>query len=800
MSSTDSNWQTKDYLKIVCLYIAFWFFPVLSHGQIFLQNIKGTIRDQETLQPIPSVILRFVNPKEEHSVYSDSDGNFKIKIPSGRWNLLISHLGFNPKILQNIQVGTGKEVMLEIALEAKIYETQEVQVSAGKQTWLTPSSGSSVRTLQSQDASRFAGGYSDPLRMVANFAGITSGNSDESNEIVVRGNSPRGLLWRLEGLEIPNPNHLSSGVGNNGGAYSMISTNVLADFDFYTGAFPGEFGNALSGVMDLRLRKGNTEKHEFGIQLSVVGMEVAAEGPIGKSKDNSFLFNMRYANFNILRDYGILPIQDMSIIPSSFDWTFKMNFHGKKMGDLELFSIGGKSNVGNEASTVKADILKGINNDEFVEDDAVSVFGLKHLKNFKDGKTYIRTIIGFTKSNQDWHEGVVDTNMVHVLNKQDWFIAPSLRVTLMVNRKINSKNSVRAGVEYHRTFADMFSIRRQTSKLFDTLVDRRAQSFYTQAYIQWKYKPTDYFELVPAFHSTYTSVNNEWTFEPRLGLVLNFEGNQSLNFGTGFYSRMDPLPIYYFRVKVGKAPRNTINSDLLTTKAFHVVVGYRKSFLDNMRISLEGYYQYLYDVPISYFTTNTFSMVNISDGLPDINLTNEGVAENVGVEFTIDKSFSHSYYILGTFSLFNSRYKASNTFWYPTYYNSNFALNFVGGKEFKVGKYKQNTLGFNLRNIARGGYRYTPVDFDISLKRKLIVYDNSRIFGKHLPFFDRMDAGINYRINKKKSAFNFSLDIQNVLNHHNVYRRTFSYVKGEVIQRDRKLIGMVPIAGLRFDF
>jgi len=792
--------QGKCYLHLLCLFFALFAGSYFSNAQGYLQTVKGTLLDQESRQPISEVILKFTNQTKEFAAFTDSQGIFKLQIPAGRWDLLVSRLGYTSKVMKNIQVGTGKEVMLEIPLEAKVFETGEVLIFAGKKSWLSPYSGSSVQTLQSQDAARFAGGYYDPLRMVANFAGVTSGNSDESNEIVVRGNSPRGISWRLEGMEIPNPNHLANGVGNNGGAYSMISTNVLADFDFYTGAFPAEFGNALSGVMDLRLRKGNTDRHEFGLQLSVVGAEAAAEGPIGKSSGNSYLFNIRYANFNILQKYGIISIQDLSIIPSSFDWIFKMNFHGAKLGDLELFSVGGNSKAGNEPSHVKSDILNGINNDEFLEEDGLAVFGVKHLKNFRDGKTYIRTIVGFTRSNENWHEGVIDTNLVHVLNKQDWFISPVLRTSVMLNRKVNAKNSFKIGLEYHNSFPDMFSIRRQSNAKFDTLVDERSRSFYTQAYFQWKYKPADFFEMVPSIHSTYTGINKETTIEPRLGMIFHLQGNQSLNFGTGFYSKQEPLPIYYFRVKTAKAGRVPLNSDLKTTKAFHLVAGYRKSFSNELKVSLEGYYQHLYDVPISRYSNNTFSMVNISEGLPDIDLSNKGISDNVGVELTLDKSFLHNYYLLATISLFDSRYRAANTYWYSTYYNSNYVFNFLLGKEFKVGKQGQNSLGFNLRNIARGGYRFTPPNYAQTILKKYMVYDNELVFGKHLPFFDRMDAGINYRINKKRSAFNFSLDIQNLLNRHNVYKRNFSYVRGAVVESDRKLIGLVPIAGIRFDF
>jgi len=798
MTASDQYRPGNLFLQLLCLCIAVSLIAS-AKAQTFQQTVKGKVLDQETRQPVAEVILKFNNQKTEFAAFTDNSGDFKIKLPAGRWDLWVSHLGYGSK-LQNIQVTTGKELMLDIALEAKVFETREIVVSAGKKSWLTPASGSSVRTLQSQDAARFAGGYSDPLRMVANFAGVTSGNSDESNEIVVRGNSPRGMSWHLEGLEIPNPNHLSNGVGNNGGAYSMISTNVLADFDFYTGAFPAEFGNALSGVMDLRLRKGNTDQHEFGLQLSVVGAEAAAEGPIGKSTGNSFLFNFRYANFNVLQKYGIISIEDLSIIPNSFDWTFKMNFNGKKLGELELFSVGGKSEAGNEPTANEEDIANGVNNDDFLETSAVAVFGLRHLKNFRDGKTYIRTIVGFTKSNEEAQAGYLDTNFVHTVSRLDHYLSPVLRSSVMVNHKANSRNSFKVGLEYHTTLADMYSARRQSTGKMDTLVDQQTRSYYIQAYFQWKYKPADFLELVPALHSTYTGVNNELTLEPRLGMVLHLPGNQSLNFGTGIYSRQEPLQVYYFRVKMPKTGRKVVNSDLETTKAFHFVAGYRKSISKELRLSIEGYYQHLYDVPISAYSSNTFSMVNISEGLPDLDLSSNGISDNTGLELTVDKSFADKYYILGTISLFDSKYRAANSYWYSTYYNANFIFNFVCGKEFNVGKYQQNSFGLNLRNIARGGYRFTPPNYPLSIARKTVVYDITQVFGEHLPFFNRMDFGLHYRINKKNSALDFSLDIQNILNRHNVYRRNFAYVKGTIVETDKKLIGIVPIAAVRWDF
>jgi hypothetical protein len=125
--------------------------------------------------------------------------------------------------------------------------------------------------------------------MAASYAEV-SADPGGGNEIVIRGNSPRGLQWRLEGIEIPNPNHFSE-EGATGGPISILNSTTMDNSDFLSAAFPAEYGNALSGVFDLNLRKGNNEKREYKLQVGLIGFEGAAEGPIIKGADASFLVN-----------------------------------------------------------------------------------------------------------------------------------------------------------------------------------------------------------------------------------------------------------------------------------------------------------------------------------------------------------------------------------------------------------------------------------------------------------------------------------------------------------------------------
>ncbi len=136
------------------------------------------------------------------------------------------------------------------------------------------------------EVTRYAGGRNDPARLASNFAGVSSTN-DSRNDIVVRGNSPTAVLWRMEGIPIPNLNHFTT-LGTTGGPVSALNTNALKNSDFYTGAFAAEYGNASGAVFDLSLRTGNKDKVEKTLQLNMFsGLEAMIEGPLKQKKNGS---------------------------------------------------------------------------------------------------------------------------------------------------------------------------------------------------------------------------------------------------------------------------------------------------------------------------------------------------------------------------------------------------------------------------------------------------------------------------------------------------------------------------------
>jgi hypothetical protein len=380
------------------------------------------------------------------------------------------------------------------------------------------------------------------------------------------------------------------------------------------------------------------------------------------------------------------------------------------------------------------------------------------------------------------------------------FRYPALRFASVISHKLNSRHSIRAGISGNYIFGDMFAKRLLTGTLYDTLIDDRGKGWYSGTWAQWKYKSQNNLEINTGVHILYSGINRELVVEPRFGLTLQLSDKNSFNLGSGLHSRLEPLSIYYYRVRINQKTREISNKDLKTTKAFHITAGFNQFFNENLHLDVEGYFQYLYDVPIRETPLGQYSILNSSEGLPDVILANKGKGKNTGLEITLEKSFSHNYYFLATASLFDSKYKASDSRWYNTYYNANYVYNLQAGKEFPLGRYHQNVLGIRLRGIYRGGFRYTPVNQISSLKYKRIIYETWNNYGERLPGYKRLDMGLTYRVNKKDHAWIFLCDIQNVADTRNILRRKFEYRDKKIITLESKSLGMIPIMSVKLEF
>jgi hypothetical protein len=784
--------------KLIALLIG----AVLSaNAQDLTQIVKGKIIDADTNTPLVGVTVVLLNSDPLQGCMTDLDGTFKLDhVPVGRQSFSISYLGYEEVYRSEVSVASGREVVLNIAMKESFISMDEVKVVAHRNNGeaLNVMANISSHQISVESTSRVAAGISDPARTAQSYAGVAAAD-DEGNELVIRGNSPRGMLWRMEGIEIPNPNHFPNGEGGSGGGVSALSSQVLSNSDFFTSAFPAEYGNALSGVFDLRLRKGNSEKREYALQLGVLGAQVAAEGPFVKGKQASYLINYRYSTLEMLSKMGI-DISGGDVVPKFQDLSYKLYFPTRKAGYFSIWGLGGVSSAG--SNYLSDSTLWTYRSDRYgyTENHRLMINGITHNYIFKNGKTYIRTVAAYSTTTNSVIEDSLGHKYMKAITQDENLEYGTLSLNSFINHKFNSRHIIRTGLTaHHKTFALYMKDYNYEERVLETLISNSGSTQMMEGYLQWQYRLSEKLELNTGLHGTYMFLNNDFVIEPRLGFTWKANDKNFFNLGAGLHSKAEPLSIYLSEHEVADGTISTPNMDLGITKSAHFVAGYHWNFAKDFRLKTEIYYQYLYDVPVKVGdTTGTVSALNFSSGYTNEKLSNQGTGQNYGVELTLEKFFSNNYYLMATGSLFESKYTMPDFEERNTAFNSGYICNLVGGKEFLVGKNNQNVIGANLRVIWRGGYRTIPLNMEESVLQNRDVRDYERAYETKAPDYFRVDVGVSFRKNKPNWSWIVSLDLQNATGRLNVADEFYSPETGNV--ESWYMNGLIPILNYRIEF
>lgn len=760
--------------------------------QEYTQTIRGTVIDKSSMMTLPGASIVLLNSEPKVGTTTDANGNFKLEnIPLGRQGIQVSFIGYNSVVLSNLNLTSGKEVVLNIELEEQVITTEEVVITAKqrKDKALNKMATVSARSFTVEETERFAGSLGDPSRMVANYAGVAMTN-DSRNDIIIRGNSPIGLLWRLDGIEIPNPNHFGS-MGTTGGPVSMLNNNLLTNSDFFTSAFPAEYGNAISGVFDLKMRTGNNEKREYLGQIGFNGFELGAEGPFIKDKKGTYLANYRYSTLGAMHAIG-LQFGTGEAIPQYQDLSFKLDFPGNKLGRFSIIGMGGLSYIELNDSEVAElestdDSNYNLSGVDLNYGSDMGFVGLSHLY-FINEKTRIQTnltVLG-SRSSTDIDSLRFDSLGSVISNSNYKFYESKLEeikysISTHLKKKVNVRNNFSIGMYY-----DIYEI-----SLLDSVLDHKTNSFRTnydvsgmlsliRAYTQWQHKFNDKIVLNAGIYSHYADINSEITVEPRVGIKYNLTNTQSLSLGYGLHSQMQPRMYYFMQSKDNNGAYVMTNEKLKMTKAHQFVLGYDKLFTEDFRFKTEVYYQSLFDIPVSKDYPE-FSLVNSGDdfysNVPD-SMVNEGTGANYGVEFTIEKFFTRNYYFLSTISLFESKYEGYDGEERNTAFNGNYIFNILFGYEFKLGN--RRTLSFGARGVYGGGKRYIPIDIEQSILSNYTEYDWTRAFDDQFDPYFRTDLRISLKVNAKKVNQEWAIDLQNLTNNKNIYKQSYNVRKHNI--------------------
>lgn len=775
----------------------------LTYAQPLTQTVRGQVMDGQTKTTLPGANIILLDSTNLTGTTSDIDGKFRLeKVPLGRQRIKISFIGYK-EIVMPLILTSGKEIVLNIELEESVTMGKEIIILAEKDKTKTNNEMTTVsaRSFTIEETSRYAGSLNDPARMAQNYAGAVGAN-DQRNDIIIRGNSPSGVLFRLDGIDIPNPNHFAM-FGTTGGPISMLNNNVLSNSDFMTSAFPAEYGNALSGVFDLKMRPGNNEKHEYIGQFGFNGLELGAEGPLSKAKKSSYLINYRYSTLELFKAMGIS--LGTSAIPHYQDMSFKLNFPNTKLGSFALFGLGGMSNIAMlDSEKDTADWSYGLNTRNDIKyGTTMGAIGLTHTY-LINNSTYTKLVISSTGSTMKSDvDSIAPDN-----SKVPWYRNPSSTgknsIAFFLNKKFSVQHNIKIGFFIDRLNDHYIDSGYNSSKnRFVTYRDYNGSTYLLQPYLQWKYKITDALVLNTGLHYQHFLLNNSNALEPRAGLSWNITPTQAINFGYGMHSQMQMGFVYFFQKQMQDDSYTRPNENLGFTKSQHFVIGYDENIGENIRLKAEVYYQELYNVPVDKQHSNAFSM--LTQGA-DFNMdfvdtmVNKGTGTNYGMEITVEKFFNKDYYFLLTGSFFDSQYQGSDGIERSTPFNVNYVVNALFGGEIKVGKSekKLKTLILDGKLTTSGGKRYTPIDLEKSKQYSYAVYQNDLAFSKQNPGYFRADVKIGFRMNSKRVTQTWGLDLQNIFGIKNILIQ--SYDKRTNTIREEYQLGFLPVGLYKIEF
>lgn len=776
---------------------------LLSTATLFAQptqTIRGTIKDKLSQETLIGATVILVDSTMTNGMVTDIDGNFRFeKVPLGRQVLLIKYLGYK-EVSMPVVVTSGKEVIANISLEQMVIEGKEVSIIAERKKDKANNEMTTVsaRSFTIEETSRYAGSLGDPARMATNYAGV-SGANDARNDIIIRGNSSLGVLWRLNGVDIPNPNHFGS-LGVTGGPLSILNNNQLDKSDFLTGAFPAEYGNATAGTFDLQMRSGNNEKYEYLAQIGFNGFELGAEGPLTKKKNaGSFIINYRYSTLGVFKALGI-DFGTGTSVPEYQDISLNLNLPTQKLGKLSLFGIGGISSaevLDKDRDTTKENLYDNNMRTDGYYKNNMGVLGLSHVY-FLNSNTYSKLIIAASTTGQNYKmDSIAEIDNSAIPWYRNNSNQQKFTANLSINKKFSSKNFIKAGIIADRIEAS-YKDSILEENIFRTITNTEGGSYLYQVYGQWQHKFSDKLSVNTGLHFQQFSLNKSYAIEPRFGIKWEMKEGQSLSFGTGIHSQLQPMYVYFQQTYYPDGSHQQLNRDLKMTKSYHYVLAFDKSFKNNIRLKAETYYQYITNVPVEQRAT-WFSILNegADFGVSAVDsLTNKGKGENMGVELTFEKFYSRGYYFLLTASVFDSKYKGSDGVLRNTAFNGNYTLTALGGKEWTIRK--KNIVGFNFRTVYAGGKRYVPVDIEASQLKGQTEYDEDNAYKKKFKDYFRTDIKISYRINSKHVTHEFALDIDNVFNIKNIWQQYYD-AKSNSIKTEYQL-GLFPVPLYRLTF
>ncbi len=787
-------------------------FTFAAFGQT--QNIRGKVIDKDTKQPLISALLSVDDNTSGIGGYSDENGLFLLEnIPLGRHVINCQVVGYQNYRSEPLIISSTKEIYIEIEMSSGV-DMDEIEISDTRLDYNAPLNESafvSARSFSVEETERMPAGVNDMGRMALSFPGVAQGGDDTENDVIIRGNSSFGVLWRLEGVDIPNPNHFAR-PGTSGGGITVFSAQLLGRSDFFSGGMPAEYGNALSGAFDVHFKKGNKYDQEYRVKVGVLGLDFATEGPIKKERA-SYIFNYRYSTLGLLNSAGLHLLGER--ISNDFqDLSFNVSMDSKDKKHLfTIFGMGGLSTEHYEPVTNFDDRDSSIANhwEDRYRVSNLGIVGATYTW-LIDEKSFLKAAIVSNNSVIDWQYDTVgraenERFRYNTERYQDNRISTSVNY----NRKVSEIFKYKIGMMNHNINFNFFkaSVPRFSSSdvtVLNNNISLSGNGFTStlQTYAQGTYQPDPRQTINFGVHALYLGLNNTAAFDPRLSYQFKINEQHTLGVAIGKHSQMLPLAAYFYTkndTTNGEITVNRPNANMEFINSWHTVLSYTFLTRSQIKFTTELYYQSLNKVPISVDNTgeqSNYWMLNNQASFAFFETTSEGTGRNYGVDVVVEKFFSNKTYFLFTGSLFESKYTPQDGIERNTRFGTRWTSSYTLGREFEFKKAR--TLQIGARVLYNGGFRYSPHDPVASAADGRYVPLAGAEWSEQVPAYFRIDARMAYRYNAKKFSGSISLDIQNLTSQRNINAVGYNALSNTLENLNYPGGDFIPVLAFQFDF
>ncbi len=718
-----------------------------------LQTLRGRIQNSD-LNPVSEVTVQLLGNSNFIAV-SDSNGFYSAQVPAGKYVIYIKHPEYKAVQRENIVVVSSKQQIQDFELPESKNTFEAVPIIARSEQDIE---------LDPYNIQQYAAVFYDPVRVATVRSAVVNTN-DQSNHISVRGTSPNYIQWKLEGVEIVNPNHLeNSGTMNdrpslNGGGVSMISAQLLDNSGFIFAPSDGLSGNFLSGLFEIKLRRGNNERRERIVQISLLGTDLSLEGPLGKNKNSSYLVNFRYSTIGFLSKMGVNFGNERS---SFMDFSHVLTFPHKR-GIIKLFGIAGSSETrfasGGDSTLYKTQKdLQDINYDSFTNIQGVSF--ITTLSN----TMFIKSVFAYSNKTNSRDANWV-SKIPGLYDQKESFDQEKLSSLNYLTKRIGNSFRIKAGSYVNHFYSAYIKAMELRPELANNISEVVIQPF-----ISVEQNINEKLEVQAGLHNMLLPRLHYNILLPRLSLRYQFNNTNEVAIRYGRNAQLQPFMLQL-------SAKENMRSSPSVNDAFSIA--FDKQFTTN-KMRVEVYLQKYFNLPEQ--PLYNFSSYNYFNEEINFQLVQSGKAQTAGIDLGYEKNF-RGFYLISSVSIYNSLY-FMNGLARPARFSTNYNGALTTGKEFIL-KNKNKTFSIDLRGFAREGFRHNQND---------TVFE----YATSLPTYARVDLRLSYKINKQKSSHIWAIDVQNVTNRKNAGYRYFDRYTNKT--ETQYQLGLIPVLSYKVLF